>query len=68
MTKRLVDIDDEVLAQARAAVGASTIKETVHRALVQSVAAERRRRFVERVAAGGLPDLADPEVHEAAWR
>lgn len=33
MTKRLVDIDDEALAAARAELGTTTIRDTVNRAL-----------------------------------
>lgn len=33
MTKRLVDIDDDVLEAARAELGCRTIKDTVNRAL-----------------------------------
>lgn len=36
MTKRLVDIDDELLEAARQAVGESSIKGTVHHALRMS--------------------------------
>ncbi|MBK5306886.1 MAG: hypothetical protein JJD92_09390 [Frankiaceae bacterium] len=68
MTKRLVDIDDDVLAAARTALGTRTIKDTVNRALSDASAAALRRQFVARVAAGGLPDLGDPDVMAAAWR
>jgi Arc/MetJ family transcription regulator len=68
MTKRLVDIDDATLASARTALGTSTIKETVHRALTEAVAADRRRRMVERLRGDGLPDLRDPGVMVGAWR
>ena len=43
MTKRLVDIDDNVLAEARAALGTSTLKDTVNGALHETVMAARRR-------------------------
>jgi len=33
MTKRLVDIDDELLERAKAELGSDTIKDTVNRAL-----------------------------------
>lgn len=68
MTKRLVDIDDDVLAAARIALETSTIKDTVNRALAEAAAAALRRQFVARVAAGGLPDLGDPDVMADAWR
>lgn len=68
MTKRLVDIDDDVLAAARAALATTTIKETVNRALAESAAVAARRRFLERMIAHGLPDLDDPGVTAGAWR
>lgn len=68
MTKRLVDIDDDVLAAARTALDTNTIKDTVHRALTDAAAVALRRQFVARAAADGFPDLRDPAVMAAAWR
>lgn len=68
MTKRLVDIDDDVLAAARKALGTGTLKSTVNQALVDAAATAARRRFVERMTAHGLPDLDDPQVAASAWR
>ena len=68
MTKRLVDIDDDVLQAARDALDTSTIKETVHRALADAANVALRRQFVARAAADGLPDLRDPDVMAGAWR
>jgi len=68
VTKRLVDIDDGVLAAARSALGTGTLKETVNCALHDATAAAARRRFLERLSEGGLPDLADPAVTADAWQ
>ena len=68
MTKRLVEIDDNVLAAARTALGTATIKETVQRALQDAAAASLRREFLERAVADGMADLRDPAVAAAAWR
>lgn len=68
VTKRLVDIDDDALSAARAALGTATIKDTVNRALADAAAAAARRAFVERMEQDGLPDLRDPQVSAAAWR
>jgi Arc/MetJ family transcription regulator len=70
MTKRLVEIDDEVLEEARVALGTSTIKDTVNVALGEAAKAARRRpitredlrRFAEAAA-----DLGDPEIMAKAW-
>lgn len=68
MTKRLVDIDDDVLASAREALGTTTLKATVHAALAEAATAALRRRAVERMINDGLPDLRDPDVMASAWR
>lgn len=68
MTKRLVDIDDDLLQAARSSLSTTTIRETVNRALSDATAAARRREFLQRMAADGLPDLRDPDVLAAAWR
>ncbi len=70
MTKRLVEIDDEVLENARRSLGTLTIKDTVNTALAESVKAARRQaittedlqRFAE-----ACKDLGDPEVMAKAW-
>lgn len=70
MTKRLVDIDDEVLDDARRVLGTRTLKDTVNAALSETVTAARRRAStsedLQRVGRL-LRDLADPEVMASAW-
>ena len=68
MTKRLVDIDDELLELASAVLGASTMKETVNRALGEVVAASRRRRHADRLATMEGLELNKPKVMSRAWR
>jgi Arc/MetJ family transcription regulator len=64
MTKRLIDIDDEALREARAKLGTTTIKDTVNQAL--RAAAETRRRAI----ADALDVLAAAELddRDLAWR
>jgi Arc/MetJ family transcription regulator len=70
VTKRLVDIDDDLLEKARQAQGTSTIKDTVETALEESVRSAKRRslttddirRFVE-----ATEDLRNPEIMAKAW-
>jgi len=62
MTKRLVDIDDTLLEQARAVTGSPTIRATVEVALRRVVGEETVRRHVEWLRRGeglGLDYLAD---------
>jgi len=68
VSKRLVDIDDEVLDEATKVLGASTMKETVNRSLEAVVLADRRRRHADRLQAMRNLDLANPRVMSGAWR
>ena len=68
MTKRLVDIDDDLLAEARLLTGAATMKEAVNAALQQVIDTELRRRHLQRLETGAGTDLADDEVMRGAWR
>jgi Arc/MetJ family transcription regulator len=72
MTKRLVEIDDGLLQQAREALGTETIRDTVETALEQAVKSDHRHTRVtdatlQRFAAA-TGDLGDEEVMNAAWR
>jgi Arc/MetJ family transcription regulator len=68
MSKRLVDIDDELLDEAAVILGASTMKETVNRSLEAVVLAARRRRHADRLEEMRNLDLAKPRVMSGAWR
>ena len=72
MTKRLVDIDDDALAAARAAAGTPTIRATVHAGLERLVAdAERREHLVREgwsLIGDAIIDLHDEDVMRDAWR
>lgn len=54
MAKRLVDIDDELLAKARQAAGTPTIKATVEAGLRRLVDEQLTERHVRRLRRGGL--------------
>ena len=68
MGKRLVDIDDELLEEAKRLLGASTMKEAVNRALAEVVLSARRRSHAQRLAAMDGLDLDNPDVMSGAWR
>jgi len=68
LSKRLVDIDDDLLGEATQVLGASTMKETVNRVLEEVVSFARRRRHAERLPAMEGLDLDKPEVMSGAWR
>lgn len=68
MTKRLVDIDDDLLDRATELTGAATMKETVNTALQELVDAEMRRAHLRRLQTGHGTDLGDAQVMDRAWR
>ena len=68
MAKTLIDVDDDLLAAASKELGTKTKKDTVNTALAEVLALARRRKHVEFLRAGGLPDLGDPDVMAGAWR
>ncbi|MDE3207121.1 MAG: type II toxin-antitoxin system VapB family antitoxin [Acidobacteriota bacterium] len=68
MSKRLVDIDDDLLEAASSILGASTMKETVNRSLEAVVLADRRRRHADRLEAMKGLALDKPKVMSDAWR
>lgn len=71
VTKRLVDIDDDLLEQARAALGTKTLKDTVNLSLMQaahSASRTQRAREVDWDAfADAIQDLGNPEIMAGAW-
>lgn len=65
--KTLIDIDEVALAAAQLALGSSTKKDTVNRALAEVVALAARRRDIARLCGAETVDLGDAEVMTAAW-
>jgi Arc/MetJ family transcription regulator len=65
MTKRLVDIDDELLARARNVAGTETIKSTVETALRRLADQEVALRHVRRLRRRGSLDLRRIEMGRA---
>jgi Arc/MetJ family transcription regulator len=68
MTKRLIDIDDHALGEARRVLGTGTDAETVDAGLREVIALAARRREIERFTGSGSLDIADAEVIASAWR
>lgn len=68
MTKRLIDLQDELLEAAQRELGTSGVSDTVRAALRQATAAAARARQVDWLAAGGLADRTEPEQRAAVWR
>ena len=68
MSKHLVDIDGDLLAEATTILGASTMKEAVNRSLEAVVKADRRRQHADRLESMEGLDLDHPAVMSDAWR
>ncbi len=68
MTKKLIDIDEDTLAQATEILGAATMKETVNRALTEVVLLAERRTHVDRLVRMDGLDLDDDQIMAGAWR
>ncbi len=66
--RTVVDIGEDSLREARAALGTTTKVETVNRALAEVAALAARRRDLQRLGRGDLATLKDDELYDAAWR
>jgi Arc/MetJ family transcription regulator len=57
VSRTVLDVDDELLAEAAKIFGTSTKRATVNAALQAAVNREKRREFADWLKGGGLPDL-----------
>ena len=68
MTRTVINLDDDLVAQASEIFGTTTKVATVNAALKDAVDRRGRQEFLKWLAEGNLPDLADEEIREQAWR
>ncbi|MFC4126183.1 DUF2191 domain-containing protein [Nocardia rhizosphaerae] len=72
MTKRLIEIDDELLESAKAALGTSGVSDTVRAALSSATSAAAiaaaRVRHIEWLTSGGAEEMADKNRRGDVWR
>jgi Arc/MetJ family transcription regulator len=68
MTKRLIELDDELLEAAQRELHTSGVSDTVRSALRHAAAAAARARQVNWLTDGGLAELAETEQRAAVWR
>lgn len=68
MTKRLIELDDDLLAAARRELHTTGVSDTVRAALKQAADAAARARQVDWLREGGLEPLADRQTQAAVWR
>lgn len=59
MSRTILDVDDELLAEAAKVFGTTTKKATVNAALQAAVNREKRREFADWLKAGGLSGLTE---------
>ncbi|MEV6010618.1 type II toxin-antitoxin system VapB family antitoxin [Streptomyces sp. NPDC051976] len=60
MARTLIDVDDEMLAEAAEIFGTTTKVATVNAALADAIKRRKRASFLDWLAEGGLPDLTGP--------
>ena len=68
MTKRLIDLDDDLLARAQQELHTSGVSDTVRAALRQAASAAARARQVDWLREGSLEPLAEPDQRADVWR
>ncbi len=68
MTKRLIELDDELLADAQRELHTVGVSDTVRAALRQAAANAARARQIEWLTEGGLESMAETEQRAGAWR
>lgn len=71
MVRTVIDVDDEMLAEAAEIFGTTTKVATVNAALEDAIKRRKRASFLNWLAEGGLPDLTGPveapaDPHQAA--
>lgn len=67
VSKTLIDIDDDLLAQSQEILGTKTKKDTVNGALRELIRRKAVEDLIEMGHAGVYDDLLNPEIAERAW-
>ncbi|MGV1006952.1 MAG: DUF2191 domain-containing protein [Candidatus Nanopelagicales bacterium] len=68
MTKRLIDLDDDLLAAAQRELNTTGVSDTVRAALQHAAARTARLREIEWLKQGGLEEMGDPARRDEVWR
>jgi Arc/MetJ family transcription regulator len=66
--KRLIDLDDELLAAAQRELRTTGVSDTVRIALQQAAAKSARARQIEWLEQGGLESMAGQDERGEVWR
>jgi len=67
-TKRLIDLDDDLLTAAQRELHTTGVSDTVRIALQQVAAQSARARQIEWLEQGGLESMADSDERGEVWR
>jgi len=68
MTKRLIDLDDDLLAAAQRELKTTGVSDTVRMALQQAAATSARARQIDWLGGGGLAEMAQAGERDQVWR
>jgi Arc/MetJ family transcription regulator len=68
MPKRLIDLDDDLLAAAQRELNTKGVSDTVRIALQQAAAKSARARQIEWLEQGGPESMADSDERGEVWR
>jgi Arc/MetJ family transcription regulator len=68
VTKRLIELDDDLLAEAQRELKTTGVSDTVRAALRQASAAAARARQVQWLEDGGLALLVEAQQRAEVWR
>jgi Arc/MetJ family transcription regulator len=68
VTKRLVELDDDLLAAAQRELNTTGVSDTIRLALQQAAAKSARARQITWLQGGGLEDMATAENRGEVWR
>ncbi len=68
MSKTLIDVDEQALAEAQAALKTSTKRDTINTALREVAALHARRQELQRLSGPAGERLLDPDLMFTAWQ
>jgi hypothetical protein len=68
VTKRLIDIEDELLETAKRELGTTGIADTVRSALQLAATHAARAREIDWLVSGGMAEMADRGARDDVWR
>lgn len=67
MTKRLIDIDDDLVKEAKAYLGTTTLRDTVNAALREIKRLRSAEAEIDFLRTDPLAELRDPEFRKKIW-